>query len=238
MNADNGARNNRVLVVLAHPDDPEFFCGGTVARWAKEGRHVVYCLLTRGDKGADEPGADPVELARVREAEQRAAAEVLGVAEVLFLDYRDGELTLDQGLRRDVVRVVRQVRPDTLITSDPSNYYSTFVNHSDHRIAGQAALDAVWPGARSALYYPELYEDEGLAPHKVRQVYIAGAVHPDTVIDVTDSYPLKLKALAAHRSQIQDVEGLDQRLRQRMLDAESPPDAPRFVERFKRIELS
>ena len=136
------------------------------------------------------------------------------------------------------MRVVRQVRPDTLITSDPSNYYSTFVNHSDHRIAGQAALDAVWPGARSALYYPELYEDEGLAPHKVRQVYIAGAVHPDTVIDVTDSYPLKLKALAAHRSQIQDVEGLDQRLRQRMLDAESPPDAPRFVERFKRIELS
>ncbi|HEX9796040.1 MAG TPA: PIG-L deacetylase family protein [Anaerolineales bacterium] len=231
-------RASRVLVVLAHPDDPEFFCGGTVARWAQEGRHIVYCLLTRGDKGADEPGVDPADLAQTREAEQRAAARVLGVAQVIFLDYRDGELTVDRDLRRDVVRVVRQVRPDVLITSDPSNYYGSFVNHSDHRAAGQAALDAVWPGARSALYYPELYQDEGLEPHKVREVWIAGAVHPDTVVDITDSYSRKLKALEAHQSQIKDINALDERLRKRYLDPESPPDAPRYVERFKRIELS
>ena len=159
--------DHRVLVVLAHPDDPEFFCGGTVAKMAAEGRQVHYCLLTSGDKGADEPGVDPEALAKTREVEQRAAAAELGVQEVHFLGYRDGELHVGQGLRRDVARIVRQIRPYTLITSDPSNFYSTFVNHADHRVAGQVALDAVWPGARSALYYPELYNDEGLEPHKV-----------------------------------------------------------------------
>lgn len=231
-------QNGSVLVVLAHPDDPEFFCGGTVARWASEGREVVYLLLTRGDKGADEPGVDPQQLAATRADEQRAAAQVLGVDEVRFLDRRDGELYVDEDLRRDVVRVVRQVRPYTIVTSDPSGYYFlSFVNHSDHRIAGHVALDAVWPGARSALYHPTLYDDEGLEPHKVKEVYIAGAVHPDTTVDVTDFFDLKLQALSKHKSQIDDVEGLEERLRERQLDPESPPDAPRYIERFKRLEL-
>lgn len=226
-----------ILVVMAHPDDPEFFCGGTIARWAFEGRQITYCLLTRGDKGADEPGVDPQQLATTREAEQRAAAETLGVSDVIFLGYQDGELHVDQQLRQDVARVVRQVRPYTVVTSDPSNFYSTFVNHADHRVAGHAALDAVWPGARSALYYPELYEVENLEPHKVLEVYIAGAVHADTTIDVTDYFETKLKALAEHRSQIEDIEELAERLRERQLDPESPPDAPRYIERFKRIRL-
>jgi LmbE family N-acetylglucosaminyl deacetylase len=226
-----------VLVVLAHPDDPEFFCGGTVAKWARAGRKVAYCLLTRGDKGSDEPGVDPDELARTREREQRAAAAVLGVDRVDFLGYPDGELYVSPRLREDVVRVVRQVRPDTLVTSDPSNYYGSYVNHSDHRIAGEVALDAVWPGARSALYHPALYEKEGLAPHKVPEVYIAGAVQPDTTVDISDTFEVKLAALAEHKSQIDDLGGLEERLRQRMLDRESPPDAPRFIERFKRIQL-
>lgn len=240
MSAANGVETESgpVLVVMAHPDDPEFFCGGAVARWAANGREVHYLLLTRGDKGADEPGVDPAELAETREGEQRAAASVLGVEGVHFLDYHDGELYVDEELRRDVARVVRQVRPHTLVTSDPSGYYfMSFVNHSDHRVAGHVALDAVWPGARSALYHPELYQEEGLEPHKVKEVYIAGPVHPDTHIDITDYFDRKLNALAEHRSQIDDIDELGERLRERMRDSKSPPDGPRYIEQFKRIEI-
>jgi LmbE family N-acetylglucosaminyl deacetylase len=230
----------RVLVVLAHPDDPEFFCGGTIARWVAEGREVIYCLLTRGDKGADEPGVDPLELAEVREKEQRAAAEILGVKEVIFLENPDGSLVPDLKLRMDVVRVIRTIRPDIVVTCDPTNFFPSdrYINHPDHRAAGQVTLDAVFPAARSALYFPELMEDEGLKPHKVRHVYVAGTIHPNTVVDVTDFIDRKIEALKEHRSQIRDIESLADRIRSRMQDAESPPDAPRFVERFKRIHLN
>jgi LmbE family N-acetylglucosaminyl deacetylase len=227
----------RVLVVLAHPDDPEFFCGGTVARWASEGREIHYCLLTRGDKGADEPGVDPASLAETREREQRAAAAVLGVRDVEFLNYEDGNLVADLGTRKAVVRVIRRVRPDIVVTCDPTNVYGQFVNHVDHRVAGQVTLDAVYPAARSALYFPDLYQDEGLQPYKVHELYIAGPVHPNTSIDVTAFMERKLKALAEHRSQIGDLDELAERLRTRMLDADSPPDTPRYVERFAYIEI-
>jgi LmbE family N-acetylglucosaminyl deacetylase len=227
----------RVLVVLAHPDDPEFFCGGTVARWASEGREVHYCLLTRGDKGADEPGVDPVALAETREREQRAAASVLGVANVDFLNYEDGNLVADLGTRKAVVRVIRSVRPDIVVTCDPTNVYGQFVNHVDHRVAGQVTLDAVWPAARSALYFPDLYQEEGLEPFKVHELYIAGPVHPNTSVDVTAFMEQKLKALMEHRSQVDDIDALTERLRARMLDPESPRDAPRYVERFAHIEI-
>jgi LmbE family N-acetylglucosaminyl deacetylase len=227
----------RVLVVLAHPDDPEFFCGGTVARWASEGREIYYCLLTRGDKGADEPGVDPAELAETREQEQRAAAGVLGVREVRFLDYEDGSLVADLETRKAVVRVIRTVRPDIVITCDPTNVFSQFVNHVDHRVAGQVTLDAVYPAARSALYFPDLYGEEGLEPYKVHELYIAGPVHPNTAIDVTAFMDQKLRALTEHRSQIEDIDAVAERLRNRMLDPQSPPDAPRYVERFVYIRI-
>jgi LmbE family N-acetylglucosaminyl deacetylase len=226
-----------ILVVMAHPDDPDFFCGGSVARWAAQGREIVYCLLTRGDKGADEPGVDPQALSETREAEQRAAASVLGVKQVLFLDHRDGELVADYELKRDVVRVIRQTHPDVLVTSDPSTFYASFINHADHRVAGEVALDAVWPGTRSALYYPELYQDEGLEPHKVHEVYIAGSLRPDVTIDITEYFDTKIRALAEHKTQIDDPDALAERLRGRMLDSSSPPEAPRYVERFKYIKL-
>lgn len=230
------ARDGRVLVVLAHPDDPEFFCGGTVARWTAEGREVVYCLLTRGDKGADDEGVDSEALARQREKEQRAAAAVLGVREVLFLDFEDGYLVPDLQLRRAITRVIRQVRPTTVVTCDPTNVYGNYINHPDHRAAGQATLDALWPATRSALYFPELL-DEGLEPHKVHEVYVAASVRPNLTVDVTAFMEQKLAALAEHKSQIQDLEGLRERLMDRMRDPESPPEAPRYVERFARIEL-
>jgi LmbE family N-acetylglucosaminyl deacetylase len=229
-----------VLVVLAHPDDPEFFCGGTVARWVAEGREVVYCLLTRGDKGTDEQGVDPEAIAQRREAEERAAAAVLGVRDLVFLGYPDGYLVADLGLRKDVVRVIRRVKPAILITCDPSNYFpnARYINHPDHRAAGQAALEAVFPAARSAMFFPELVDEEGLAPHRVSQVYVAGSQDPNTVVDVTAFLEHKLNALREHKSQIQDMQSLEKRLRGWMLDRDCPPDAPRYVERFKRIDLT
>lgn len=226
-----------ILVVMAHPDDPEFFCGGSIAGWVRQGHSVVYGLLTRGDKGSDDPGVDPKALAEKRVAEQRAAAAVLGVEDVRFLDYRDGEMSVSYQLKRDVVRMVRQVRPQRVVTCDPSLYYASFINHSDHRVAGEVALDAVWPGARSPLYYPELLADEGLEPHKVPEVYIAGSPNSNLTVDVTATFEIKVRAVSQHKSQIEDPAELQDRLRSRMLDPTSPPDAPRYVERFKTIQL-
>ena len=230
--------NASVLVVLAHPDDPEFFCGGTIARWTSAGRRVTYCLLTRGDKGADGEDVDPRRLADLREQEQRAAAAVLGVTDVRFLGYPDGYLTPDLDLRRDVVRVIRQVRPDIIVTCDPTNFFPNdrYINHPDHRAAGQAALDAVFPAAGSALFFPELLA-EGLAPHKVGQVFVSMPQVANTILDVTDQFERKLAALRCHASQIPDPAALELRQRDRMRDPESPADAPRYLERFRRIDL-
>lgn len=229
----------RVLVVLAHPDDPEFFCGGTTARWVSEGREVVYCLLTRGDKGSDDESADSAALAQLRMQEQRAAAQVLGVKEVIFLEYPDGYLVPDLSLRRDVVHVIRRVRPQIVVTCDPTNFFPSdrYINHPDHRAAGQATLDAVFPAAGSGLYFNETQERDHVLPHRVGQVYVAGAQLPNTIVDVTRYIDLKIQALREHKSQIADLEGLDKRIRERMLDPHSPPDMPRYIEQFKRIDL-
>lgn len=228
----------RVLVVLAHPDDPEFFCGGTLALWAEQGSWISYCLLTRGDKG-DENGSDPSGLAATREVEQRAAARVLGVREVTFLNYPDGYLIPDLDLRREVVRAIRRAKPEVVITCDPTNFFPNdrYINHPDHRAAGQVTLDAVFPAAGSRMFFPELLED-GLEPHKVSQVYVAMAQTPNTVIDVTAMFERKVEALRRHASQIADPEALLVRLKDRMLDPSSPPESPRYVERFRRIDLA
>jgi LmbE family N-acetylglucosaminyl deacetylase len=233
------AAGERVLVVLAHPDDPEFYCGATIARWCHEGSDVSYCLLTHGEKGADDPGADLPALARTREAEQRNAAQHLGVRQVVFLDHPDGYLVPDLTLRRDVVRVLRQIRPDTVVTCDPTNYYprSTYINHPDHRAAGQATLDAIFPASGAGPFFPELLQ-EGLYPHKIRLVYIAGTQNPNVAVDVTPYVDRKIEALRMHASQIRDPEAMAVRVRERMLDPTSPPEAPRYVERFMRLDLS
>ncbi|HSR47518.1 MAG TPA: PIG-L deacetylase family protein [Anaerolineales bacterium] len=226
-----------VLVVLAHPDDPEFFCGGTVARWSSEGAEITYCLLTRGDKGADGEGVDPEDLARLREEEQRQAAKVLGVASVMFLDRPDGMLQADIDLRRDIARVIRSIRPERLITCDPTTLFPRRqrINHADHRAAGQATLDAVYPAAGSALYFPELLE-EGLQPHKVREVFVAGSQDPNMGVDITDHMDRKLEALRCHRSQLPDFDEIAAYVKERLRDPGSPSDRPRYVERFLRLE--
>jgi LmbE family N-acetylglucosaminyl deacetylase len=234
------APGERVLVVLAHPDDPEFYCGATLARWSEEGTEILYCLLTRGEKGVDAPDADLEALARTREEEQRRAARHLGVRQVEFLNHPDGYLVPDLALRKDVVRVLRRIRPDTVVTCDPTSYYprSTYINHPDHRAAGQATLDAIFPASGAGPFFPELIRDEGLAPHKVRQVYIAGTQNPNVTIDVTATIERKIEALRMHVSQIPDPDGMAARVRERMLDPTSPADAPRYVERFIRLDLA
>lgn len=224
-----------ILIILAHPDDPEFFLGGTIARWTHAGHRVSYCLMTRGDKGASDPGVDSIQLSIRREKEQRAAAEKLGVESVRFLDFMDGCLVPGLDARRAITRVIREVRPDILVTCDPQNLFPTenSINHPDHRAAGQIVVDAVFPGAGNPMFFPELLE-EGLRPHAVKEVWLALTAQPNTVIDVTPYWPIKLQALHEHDSQISDHAKLEERQRSRRT-LDSTNENPRYEERFKRI---
>ena len=215
------ALTKRVLVIMAHPDDPEFFCGGTIALWTRQGIEVSYLILTRGDKGSDDPSMTPERLAAVRQEEQRAAARILGVNSVVFLDEPDGELQPTLALRQRVVREIRYRRPDVVVCQDPSAYYfgNTYINHPDHRAAGQVALEALFPAARNRMYHPELLA-EGLLPHPVHEVYLTGTTQPDRWVDISDLIDLKVQAICAHASQLSDPEGVIERARQRARDVD------------------
>ncbi len=229
----------RILVVLAHPDDPEFFCGATIARWTDGGHQVVYGLLTCGDKGASDPDTLPGELCGDRIQEQRNAAAVLGVHEIHFLDFPDGGLVPDLTLRKAVTRLIRRERPHILVTCDPTTLYvgDSRLNHPDHRAAGQATLDAVFPAAGNPLYFPDLLHVEGLAPHTPEEVWVCGTQQPNLVHDVTDLWERKIRAIQQHVSQIGDPQKLAERLRARHTP-DSTPEKPRYEEVFRRIVLA
>jgi LmbE family N-acetylglucosaminyl deacetylase len=235
---DNWDSSQRILVILAHPDDPEFFCGGTIARWINAGHHVSYCLLTCGDKGTNNRELTPDVLCSTRQTEQRAAAAVLGVHQVRFLDYPDGYLVPDLELRKEITRVIRQEQPDVLVTCDPTNLYvrETYLNHPDHRAAGQATLDAVFPAARDHLNFIELWRDEDLEPHIVREVWISLPQEANVSLDVSEHWELKLRALREHMSQIGDPAQMEERMRSRHTP-DSSPENPRYEEHFKRLVL-
>ncbi len=228
----------KILVLLAHPDDPEFFCGATLARWAAAGHAIHYCLLTCGDKGAPNREVHPSELCSNRVEEQRAAAAVLGVQQVRFLGYPDGYLVPDMELRREVVRIIRQEKPDVLMTCDPTMLYSmgNRLNHPDHRAAGQVVLDAVFPAAGNHLFFPELLA-EGLEPHTPREVWVSLPKEPTIFLDVTEYWEKKIHALYEHKSQIGEPAKLAERMRARHTD-DSTPENPRYVERFHKIVLA
>jgi len=224
----------RALVVAAHADDPEFGCGGTVALWSRSGWEFYYLILTDGSKGSDDPEMIPERLVTVRQQEQRAAASILGVKEVFFLDYEDGELTYTRDLLRDVVRYIRRLKPHAVFTSDPTTIFhsNSFINHKDHRCAGLVAVDAVYPVARDRLNMPELL-DEGLEPHKVMELYLAQSNEPNLDVDITEVGDLKITALLEHKSQFgHRGEEMLQRWRERWQD----PDG-RFREHFRHIAL-
>ncbi|MDF1553962.1 MAG: PIG-L family deacetylase [Deferrisomatales bacterium] len=186
------------LVIAAHPDDAEFGAAGTVAVWTSEGRRVVYVVCTSGEKGTNDRAVAPADLARAREQEQRDAAAVLGVAEVIHLRYPDQGLEDTTGFRKELVREIRRWRPHIVVTSDP---YRRYLWHRDHRVVGQVVLDAVFPFARDHLAYPDLLE-AGLEPHKVAEVWCFGAEDVNHRVDVTATFERKVEALLQHRSQV------------------------------------
>lgn len=192
----------RVLVVMAHPDDGDFTAAGTVALWARQGAACVYLLCTDGNKGSDDPAMTPDRLATIRRAEQRAALARLGGGAVWSLGYEDGVLQPTLDLRRAIAEAVCRHRPDVVVCQDPTTYFygSEYVNHPDHRAAGEAALAAVFPSARNRLIFPDLFRD-GLEPWAVPAVYLVASQQADTWVDVTTTFDQKLAALAEHRSQ-------------------------------------
>ncbi len=186
------------MVISPHPDDAEFGVAGTVARWTRESKAVVYVICTNGNKGSDDRDMTPETLADIRETEQRDAARVLGVEEVVFLGHPDQSLEDSSEFRKDLVREIRKYRPQVVATTDP---YRRYVWHRDHRITGQVALDAVFPCARNHLTYPDLLE-EGLEPHTVSEMLFWGAEETNCRFDITDTFDLKVEALRCHKSQI------------------------------------
>lgn len=192
-----------ILGIAAHPDDLDFAAGGTIAKLIKQGATAYYLILTNGNKGAIDPTTKPRQLSQVRRQEQHKAAQVLGLTDVFFLDYEDGQLENTQVLKHDIVRYIRKLKPDTIFTLDPAMLYAPqvgLINHPDHRAAGQATLDAVYPLARDPLCFPEL-ASEGLKPHTVQTILLTNYERHNYCVDIGDTVEQKQAALAAHTSQ-------------------------------------
>jgi len=211
------AEIERILVVTAHPDDVDFGAGGTIANWTDAGIAVTYCIVTNGDAGGADPSVPREEIPRIRQAEQRAAGQALGVRDVRFLNYVDGELTVTHELRRDISRVIRQVRPQRMLIQSPDrNWDRIYASHPDHLAAGEAAIFAVYPDARNPFAHPNLLQDEGLQAWTVSEVWVMGTPAPNHWLDVTDQVERKIEALRAHESQVGHVPEFADRVRQWM----------------------
>ena len=213
----------RALVIFSHPDDAEFSAAATIAHLTAAGARVDYVVTTDGGKGTDDPEVTSAQLTAVREAEQRAAADVLGVSEIVHLGYPDGYLEPSLALRRDIARQIRRFRPDVVIAQSSMRRQdgNPFIGHPDHLATGEATLAAVYPAARDRLNFPELIS-EGLEPWKVRQVLVSGVERPNLWIDVSSTFEIGLKALFCHVSQISDPDATAERVRQRAADLGEP----------------
>jgi LmbE family N-acetylglucosaminyl deacetylase len=205
---------DRILVMVAHPDDIDFACGGSVATWTGEGHDVSYCLITNGDAGGYDEAITRADMATLRQKEQRAAAEILGVSDVHFLGWPDGRLYVTHELRRDLARVIRQVRPTRVVTQSPTrNLRNMYGSHPDHTAAGEAVMCAVYPDARNPFAHPELLADEGLEAWTVAETWVMSpGTEADRYVDTTDVFDLKVAALQAHESQTGHFEDLRGRM--------------------------
>ena len=204
----------RVLVVTAHPDDVDFGAAGSVATWTAQGIQVSYCVCTDGDAGGSDESVSRAEMARIRRAEQSAAAATVGVSDLHWLAHPDGRLIPSIELRRDITRVIRQVRPQRVLVQSPQrNWVRIFASHPDHLAAGEAALCAIYPDSRNPFAHPELLEQERLEPWTVREIWIMAHPESDTPVDITDVFDRKVAALQCHVSQIAQRDGLEQMLR-------------------------
>lgn len=230
-------KERRVLVISAHPDDVDFGCGGTLAKWAREGARIAYCICTSGEKGTDDPALAGAKLARIREREQRAAARVLGAEEVFYLRKTDGELEPSLAFRGELVKAIRRYRPRTVVTHDPANrlFDMQYIFHADHRVVGETAFDAVYPAAGNPNFFPDQLA-EGLAPHAVSEIYFFASASPDTWIDIESTISLKIRALLCHRSQIQNPRPMAEVVRS-WFAAWGKEKNMAYAERFRRLEI-
>ena len=235
----NDSEVKRVLAIVAHPDDVDFGSAGTIAGWTDAGIEVVYCIVTDGDAGGHDDSVPRAEIAPLRRKEQTAAAAYVGVTDLRFLGYPDGRVEATLGLRKDLARVIRQVRPDRAVCPSPErNYARMGVSHPDHRAVGSAALDAIYPDARNPFAFPELRAEEGLEPWTVREVWVSGGLAPNHYVDVTDTFHRKVAALRAHESQTGHMDQLEEFLRGWLTRAAAQGGLPegRLAEMFQVLD--
>ena len=231
----------RVLVVVAHPDDAEFMCGGTLARWSREGHEIHFCLCTDGNHGSSDPEMTPERLATLRRAEQQAAAAHFGCDDVTFLGFDDSELEPTLEVRKAITRVIRRVQPHVILCQDPTmRWTDTYVNHPDHRAAGEACLAAVMPAASTRLIFPELLVDK-LEPYKVSEVYLMATNQADTWVTLEDQdLQAKVQSLHEHTSQLGDwdpTEMVTAWAKETAKRAQAQGVEAEYAEGFKRIQL-
>jgi len=194
-----------VLAIVAHPDDIEFSCAGTLARWAREGSQIYYLLCTSGDSGIDDPNISKMDATKIREAEQIQAANIIGAKDVIFLREPDGLLEPTIHLRRKLIKEIRRIRPEVIVCGDPTIVWAgnEYINHPDHRAAAAAALDATFPAAGQPNLFRE-FEDEGIYAHKPRKVYVTSWKDADVFVNIEETIDLKIEALKEHKSQMKD----------------------------------
>lgn len=227
-----------VLLIAAHPDDPEFGSAGTIAKWVAAGLHVVYVLVTSGDKGTADKAMTNARLSSAREQEQLAAAREVGVEEVVFLRFPDGLVQPDLVLRGEITRQIRRYRPYAVLVHDPLTlfYNNQFINHPDHRAVGTATVDAIYPTARDPLQYPEQITEEGLEPHKVKEIYLWGSDQPTGVSDISATLEQKIAALRHHATQVGPPEELAERIRTRSAETGALAGVP-YGESYRRVVM-
>lgn len=235
------AADTILLAIGAHPDDLEAIAGGTVAKLAHQGAEVYYLILTDGCRGTADPTVVPEDLVAARRQEQLAAAELLGVREVFFLDNKDCELQAGQELEKTIVSYIRQLKPDVVLTFDPTMLYDAelqMVNHPDHRVCGQAVIDAVFPLARDCLSYPELVntESQPLQPHKVKTLLLSNSERQQYFVDISDTIDLKIRALASHTSQMPAMQDDISFFRDQAADLGDKLDCE-YAEGFVRLDI-
>lgn len=232
---------DRILVVTAHPDDVDFGAGGTVRKWVESGIHVSYCICTDGDAGGADPDVPRSDIPGIRRREQIEAGKALGVTDIHFLGYKDGDLQVTQDLRRDISRVIRQVKPQRVLIQSPErNWNRIYSSHPDHLAAGEAAIFSVYPDARNPFAHPVLLQDEGLDAWSVGEVWVMGSPEVNHYENVTKFFPHKLEALQAHESQTAHMEDLEGRVRSWMIATAADAGLPdgELAESFKVVNTA
>ncbi len=234
---NNFPQPDRAMVITAHPDDTEFGAAGIVALWAAQGTEVTYVIVTDGSKGSADPNMTPEKLADLRQEEQRAAAKVLGVKNVVFLGLPDGEVRNEYKTREKIVREIRKYKPEVLITHDPTTriFKNSYLNHTDHRVVGDTVLDAVFPLARDRLNFSE-HEADGLEPHAVTDIFLMFTSETNYWVDISTTIDKKIEALQKHKSQVGDPDKLAERIRMRAAERAKHVSFM-YAETFRRVRL-